>query len=86
MRQVSAFRIDLNKIEGDGQFPCPSCKTVISPDDESDATYEIVDVDTKEDGSLEMLTIHCKNCGSTIHLEGFELLDQLGNLDDSDES
>jgi len=86
MGQVSAFRIDLSKVEGDGEFPCPSCRTVISPDDESDATYEIVDVETKEDGAIETLTIHCKKCGSTIRLEGFELLDQLGGLDDSDES
>jgi len=85
MKQVSAFTIDLSKIEGDGAFPCPSCGTLISPDDESENTYEIVDVKTKEDSLIETLSIHCKKCGSTIRLEGFELLDELSDLDDQEE-
>jgi DNA-directed RNA polymerase subunit RPC12/RpoP len=86
MKQVSAFRIDLSKIEGDGEFPCPSCGTPISPEDESEDTYEIVDVETKEDGSIEKLSIYCKKCGSKIHLEGFDLLKESSNLGDLDES
>jgi hypothetical protein len=80
MGQVPAFRIDLNSIEGDGEFPCPSCGAPISPDDESEATYEITDIKTKEDGSLETLSVLCKQCGSTINLEGFKALN---GLDDS---
>ncbi len=85
MKQVSAFTVDLSKIEGDGAFPCPSCGMLISPDDESEDTYEIVDVKTKEDGLIEKLSIHCKKCGSTIRLEGFDLLNELGNSDDVEE-
>ena len=77
MKPLSALRVDLTKIEGDGEFPCPSCGAMISPDDESEATYEIVDIATKDDGSLEDLTILCKKCRSTILLEGFGALNDL---------
>jgi len=83
MVQVSAFTIDLNGIDGDGEFPCPSCMARISPDDESEATYRILDIKTREDGSLESLSILCKQCGSTIHLEGFEALNELSDSNQS---
>ena len=84
MRQMSAFRVDLNTIEGDGEFPCPSCGQPISPDDESEAAYMITDIRTKEDGSLEKLSILCKQCGSTINLEGFEALNGVDDYDSDD--
>ena len=62
--------IDLTKIDGDGAFPCPKCGSVISPDDESDSTYEIVDTKVKQD-SLEELVLTCKRCGTRIKLVGF---------------
>ncbi len=86
MGQVSAFRIDLSTIDGDGEFPCPSCGKPISPDDETEVTYIITDVKTREDGSLETLSVLCKQCGSTIHLEGFEALNGLDDDSDSDDS
>jgi predicted RNA-binding Zn-ribbon protein involved in translation (DUF1610 family) len=62
--------IDLTKIDGDGAFPCPKCGSVISPDDESDTTYEIVQ--TKVNGDdLEELVLTCKKCRTTIKLVGF---------------
>jgi len=42
LKQVSAFRINLNNIEGSGDFPCPSCGVIISPDDDSEKTYRII--------------------------------------------
>jgi predicted RNA-binding Zn-ribbon protein involved in translation (DUF1610 family) len=64
--------IDLTKIDGDGAFSCPKCGSVISPDDETDETYQIVDTrvnqQTKE---LEELVLTCNNCGTTIRLVGF---------------
>jgi len=69
--------VDLTKIEGEGDFPCPSCGNLISPDDESGLNYEIVDIKTDRQGRLRELIIICKKCGSEIHLEGFELLDEL---------
>ena len=77
MGQVSLFKVNLKAIEGDGEFPCPSCKTMISPDDESESTYKIVDIKTFKDGSLKTLIIQCKKCRSTIVLEGFDLLNEL---------
>ncbi|MBS7607200.1 hypothetical protein KEJ14_05120 [Candidatus Bathyarchaeota archaeon] len=67
----------MTKIEGEGDFPCPSCGNLISPDDESGLNYEIVDIKTDRQGRLRELIIICKKCGSEIHLEGFELLDEL---------
>jgi predicted RNA-binding Zn-ribbon protein involved in translation (DUF1610 family) len=64
------YTIDLTKIDGDGAFPCPKCGSVISPDDESDSTYEIVNTKVKED-SLEELVLTCKRCGTHIKLVGF---------------
>jgi hypothetical protein len=65
------FTIDLSKIEGKGDFPCPSCGVCISPDDQTDNTYTIVD--TKVNCSdLEELVIQCNKCGSKIRLIGFQ--------------
>jgi len=64
------FTIDLSKIDGKGDFPCPHCGVVISPDDETEEVYIILD--TKVHGeSLEELTIQCNKCGSKIRLTGF---------------
>lgn len=62
--------IDLTKIDGDGAFPCPKCGSVISPDDESDTTYQVVQTKVKGD-DLEELVLTCKKCGTTIKLVGF---------------
>ena len=73
MKQQQIFHIDLTKIDGDGDFPCPSCGEIISPDDDSGIPYDIIDVKTKN-GSLEKLIIICNRCKSLIHLTGFENL------------
>jgi ribosomal protein S27AE len=83
MGQVSLFTIDLTKIEGDGAFPCPRCGAIISPDDESEETYTIIDVKTAGDGSITTLSLLCKKCKSTIRLEGFEALEGLGEEEGS---
>lgn len=80
MKQVSAFRINLNDIDGTGDFPCPSCGVTISPDDDSERTYKITNIETYKDGSLKTLTLLCKKCKSTIILEGFEALNILEDL------
>ena len=86
MGQVSVYWVDLTNIEGDGDFPCPSCGAQISPDDESETTYQIVSIKEKADGSLEELSIVCKKCKSTIHIKGFEMLKELNTQSGSDES
>jgi len=62
--------VDLTKIQGEGDFPCPSCGAVISPEDETEAVYSILETKVKGE-SLEELVIQCNKCGSKIRLVGF---------------
>jgi uncharacterized membrane protein len=64
------FTLDLSRIDGKGDFPCPCCGVSISPDDESDNIYSIVDTKVNGD-TLEELVIVCNKCGSKIRLTGF---------------
>jgi len=69
-RPQQIYKIDLTKIEGNGDFSCPRCGALISPDDESDEVYTVIDTKMKGD-KLEELAITCKKCGSKIHIVGF---------------
>lgn len=71
VKKNAAFTIDLTAIEGDGAFPCPKCGTVISPEDETEEVYKIVDTKLVNDELVE-LVVMCGNCGSTIKLAGFQ--------------
>ena len=62
--------LDLTKIEGDGDFSCPSCGIVISPEDESEEVYTIIEEKVKGD-ILEELVIQCNTCSCRIRLIGF---------------
>jgi ribosomal protein S27AE len=64
------YTIDLTKIDGDGAFPCPKCGSIISPDDESEEVYQIVETKVKNDALAELM-LTCSKCGSTIKLVGF---------------
>ncbi len=70
VKKSMAYEIDLTKIDGDGAFPCPKCGSVISPDDETDETYHIVDTKVKNDELSELL-IRCNKCSTEIKLVGF---------------
>jgi predicted RNA-binding Zn-ribbon protein involved in translation (DUF1610 family) len=70
MKKDINYTIDLTKIDGDGAFPCPKCGTLISPDDESEETYQIVQTKVKSDELAELI-LACNKCGSTIKLTGF---------------
>jgi len=70
MESPTKFTVDLTKIEGEGDFPCPKCGATISPDDETEKVYSIIETKVKG-GSLEELIILCNKCGSEIHLLGF---------------
>jgi len=65
------YEINLTKIDGDGAFPCPKCKTIISPDDETEDVYTIVETKVKND-ELVGLILQCNKCGSKIKLAGFQ--------------
>jgi hypothetical protein len=65
------YLIDLTQVEGDGSFKCPKCGLSISPEDESEENYQIVDTKVKNDELIE-LVVTCGKCGSTIRLTGFQ--------------
>jgi transcription elongation factor Elf1 len=71
------FKINLAEIGGDGEFSCPRCGEIISPDDDSGKVYDILETE-EADGLLEKVTIECKKCRSIIQLEGFGLLKEVG--------
>jgi len=70
-KKASAYKIDLSSVEGDGSFECPKCGKSISPDDESEENYQILDTKVVNN-ELAELVISCAKCGSTIKLTGFQ--------------
>lgn len=50
----------------DGSFRCPKCDVLISPDDDTQETYTIIDGDVNE--KYFELILKCKKCGSIIKL------------------
>lgn len=77
MRQShrAIFKVDITQIEGDGDFPCPKCGVMISPEDETETVYKIIDTKVKSK-NLEELVILCNKCGSKIRLIGFLSLEK----------
>lgn len=67
---TATYVVDLTQIEGDGDFLCPCCGTLISPDDHSDTSYTIENVRMHEGKKLQELIIRCAKCGSIIHITG----------------
>jgi hypothetical protein len=66
------YIVDLAKIDGKGDFLCPGCGAQISPDDQTENTYSILE--PKVNGIfLEEVLIHCNRCGNHINLVGFPL-------------
>jgi predicted RNA-binding Zn-ribbon protein involved in translation (DUF1610 family) len=65
------FKIDLGCVESDGSFSCPKCGMSISPDDETEENYQILDTNVIND-ELAELEISCGKCGSVIKLTGFQ--------------
>lgn len=64
------YVVDLTKIEGAGDFPCPRCGVVISPEDDSERVYSILKTKVRDE-RLEELVVLCHKCGSKIRLTGF---------------
>ncbi len=69
------YKVNLARIRGTGDFACPKCGVTISPDDETDETYLIVEQKTRRD-IVEELIIQCSHCKSLIRLTGFLQLDR----------
>jgi predicted RNA-binding Zn-ribbon protein involved in translation (DUF1610 family) len=73
MEELLTYKVDLTKIQGDGEFKCPKCGTTISPNDETDKVYCILET-TVRNNFLEELVIQCQKCRSEIRLTGFSIL------------
>lgn len=73
MAQQLIYKVDLTKIQGDGDFQCPKCGTTISPDDETNEVYSIMETTVRNE-SLDELIIQCKKCRSKIRLIGFSII------------
>jgi predicted RNA-binding Zn-ribbon protein involved in translation (DUF1610 family) len=73
-KQVLVTELDLTKIDGNGDFPCPKCGAIISPEDETEDVYIILEEKVSND-VLEEMTIQCNKCGSRIRLTGFSVLE-----------
>ena len=73
-KKTVVHKVDLTTLEGDGSFECPKCKITISPDDESEENYEIIDTKVVND-ELSELVINCAKCQSTIKITGFQTSD-----------
>ena len=68
--RLREYVVDLTKIQGAGDFPCPSCGVKISPEDETEKVYSILKTKVKND-HLEELMIKCLTCLCKIRLTGF---------------
>jgi len=70
-KKNAQYTINLVAIEGEGAFPCPKCGTIISPDDETETNYKIIDTKIVND-ELAELVIACGKCKSIIRITGFQ--------------
>ncbi len=74
--QIQVYKIKLNKVGKEGEFSCPQCSTIISPDDCSEDSYSIIDVHVVSFG-LEDILIHCRKCASLIQLTGLSAIQKM---------
>jgi transcription initiation factor IIE alpha subunit len=65
------YIVDLLAVEGNGSFACPKCGMIISPEDETEKNYTIVNTKVTNDELVE-LVVACSKCGTMIVLTGFE--------------
>jgi len=70
-KSESEYTVNIVAIEGDGSFPCPKCGMSISPEDETENNYQILETKVVGD-DLSELIIACGKCRSTIKLTGFQ--------------
>ena len=72
MEPPLVYQVDLAELQGEGDFLCPGCGVVISPEDETEDVYVILDTKVSGD-DLKELVIQCNHCRSKIRLVGFNL-------------
>jgi predicted RNA-binding Zn-ribbon protein involved in translation (DUF1610 family) len=70
-QKTLTYKIDMATVEEDGSFQCPKCGLSISPDDESEENYQILETKVVNDELAELM-ISCNKCRSTIKVTGFQ--------------
>jgi hypothetical protein len=65
------YIVNLLTAEGDGSFACPKCGLLISPEDENEENYKIIETKVANDELVELI-VACGKCGITTKLTGFE--------------
>ena len=73
-KQMLVTELDLTKMDGNGDFPCPTCGVTISPEDETEDVYTIIEEKVRND-ALEELVIQCNACENRLCLTGFPSLE-----------
>jgi len=73
-KQILVKELDLTKIDGKGDFTCPSCGVTISPEDETETVYTIIKEKIKNN-TLKELVIQCNACATQIRITGFPALE-----------
>jgi hypothetical protein len=74
MRQLAVNEINLIELDGKGEFLCPCCGTNISPNDETEEAYSLLEPKVRNN-TLESLLIRCNKCSNKILLTGFAALE-----------
>lgn len=65
------YIVNLLSVKEDGSFACPKCGLSISPEDETEKNYTIVETKVVNDELVE-LVVACGKCGITMKLTGFQ--------------
>jgi hypothetical protein len=73
LKQLRVYKIDLTKIQGNGDFLCPNCGITISPEDETEEFYTILESIIRNN-MLEEVIIQCNRCTNRIQVTGFSKL------------
>ena len=75
LQVVKFYTIDLRRIDGEGEFRCPKCGVLISPDDEIENVHTILEPVMKRD-SVEKIILQSNKCRSQVRLVGSDLLNK----------
>jgi DNA-directed RNA polymerase subunit RPC12/RpoP len=76
VKQLLVHEINLIELNGEGDFLCPFCGTKISPDDETEEVYSVLEPKVRNN-MLEDLLIRCNACSNKILLTGFSALENV---------
>ncbi|MDH5266856.1 MAG: hypothetical protein OEW62_04165 [Candidatus Bathyarchaeota archaeon] len=70
MKQIQPRMIDLTKIEGNEDFPYPNRRVTISPEDQIESVYSVLEAKI-QNMSLEELVIASNECVIDVRFVGF---------------